>query len=153
MLHPLWRATPHPPGSVNGMSATKRPALGKLRVGDKVYVDETSRRGANWREATVTRVARVWVTIKADGGCELERRFRMDSQSIPSDYGYRMVARFVTPEQRAWDEKLSVARKLIHEARISFMFASPWGRPGGVLKLAELLSSVSDEEIASWSES
>lgn len=105
-----------------------RPELGKLAVGDQVLVIP----GGFFRNkpepvlATVTKVARVWVEMKrSDGdGWPKDWRFRLDTQHDGTDSNYR--ARFFTPEQYAWKEKIDEARETLRAAKIFPEYSSPW---------------------------
>lgn len=136
------------------MGKIERPALGTLKVGDKVIVIEPMHRQPNREyDGIVTKVARVWITVEHEYGMyPREARFRLDTQDDGNGSTYRW--RFVTPEQRAWDGLLAGARAVLADAgvEIARWTTSGWNAPGGILKLAELIKSVSAEEIKSWSE-
>lgn len=77
-----------------------KPDLGKVSVGDIVWVREGYGRNRSWRKAVVTKTARVWITVMTAGGWPREMRFRLDDQSDGS--GYSIGSYFYTVEQYEW---------------------------------------------------
>jgi hypothetical protein len=130
----------------------ERPALGTLKVGDPVLLIEPSyRRSTDDRyiPATVVKIARVWVAIQPEpneGYARAERRMRLDTQDDGSNSNYR--ERFVTPEQRAYDERMTAARQTLTNVGIRFDYHSPfWRDDAATLALAEkVLELISDED-------
>jgi hypothetical protein len=128
------------------VSAPERPPLGKLAVGDPVFVILSSNlhRGATreqrTHEAVVTEVRRVWCVLTETGR---DRPFprtwkmRLDDQ----DEGDRMYPqnndRFVTPEQHAYETALYEARAYLREQGVRLEPRSPW--VGREVQLAAVL--------------
>lgn len=88
---------------------TERPALGTVKVGDKVTVIEAPllyRRRTRAVPAVVTKVGRVWIEmVREDGGEDGSNwpwKMRRDTQNVGGHYSD--VDRFVTAEQLAWEQ-------------------------------------------------
>lgn len=95
-----------------------RPALGKVAVGDRllVFPRSYSRRSGERGpvEAVVSKVGRVWVElteVDSTGTTPAMWKLRMDTQR--SDSGTNYNDRFVTPEQYAWEQKISEAQHVV----------------------------------------
>lgn len=97
-----------------------------VKVGETVKVVEYNGRranGENSREAIVSKVARIWITVKVgDWGREL--RLRRDTQTDGSGFGY--PSRFYTLAQ--WDERerQEEAKEFLREQGITVEYKSPW---------------------------
>lgn len=134
----------------------KRPELGTLKAGDEVFV---VRRGYEMRgrepgdryiPATVAKVGRVWIDIEVS----IERRthkMRLDTQREQSNYSAG-VRSFVTPEQKAWDERLNDARRFLGKKhRIRADIDSPWY--GREIELADLIrAGIEESHDQAWDE-
>lgn len=103
----------------------KRPELGNVQVGDKIIVLDRGRRETRETDATVTRVARVWITATRNDDYPTEYRLRRDTQTDGSDVGTPLA--FRTPEQHAWHQREAAAEAFLKEAGIEI---SRWGRGG-----------------------
>lgn len=107
-----------------------RPELGPLTVGQKVLVIEADhyRRKSEPVPATVTKVARVWVTLTEITARPHPREWRMRidvQRENHRDYS-QLDARFVTPEQWAYEHRETEARAFLKEERITIEYGSPW---------------------------
>jgi hypothetical protein len=101
-----------------------------VRVGDTVIV-RSGNRSRNRRDEryTVTKVARVWITVQREGGegsgsWMPERRFRLDDQTDGSGYG--APDQFYTVEQWAKSERENAALAFLREQGIMVESGSPW---------------------------
>jgi hypothetical protein len=110
----------------------ERPPLGDIKVGDVVRVRTSSRWSADY-EATVTKVARVWITVRREGWTR-EFRFRLDDQTDGTKIG--SPDRFQTQAQYAWFLRQSQAVSWLREQRID-AFIGPWANRR--LELANIL--------------
>lgn len=123
----------------------ERPALGTLRPGDPVVLIDPDHHcyhpGDGTYPASVVKVARVWVTVRRDvGGAEI--KLRMDSQSQETGYGHGGY-RFVTPEQRAYDERMRAARQTLTDAGVRLDYHSPFSSDdAATLALAERVAQI-----------
>lgn len=134
------------------MSRAGRPELGKLNVGDPVFVIENSNlargrsREQRTYEAVVTEVRRVWCVLTSTGG---DRSFprtwkmRLDDQ----DEGDRMYPqnndRFLTPEQYEHETAQHEADLYLREQGVRLDPRSPWD--GREIELAGLLKAYGSE--------
>lgn len=99
----------------------ERPALGKMKVGDEVLVWQPRHGGGGqWIPWPVAKVGRVWITVRC-GSQDI--RFRIDTQRGYSEYSYGF--RFATHGQRAYDEKIESARKVLSDAGVDIAYHSP----------------------------
>lgn len=73
---------------------------------------------------TVTKKGRIWIEV--DAGYR-GRRFRMDTQN--DDRGYGVSARFLTPEQEAWEQTVNSADQYLRDQRLVLDYQSPWYAP------------------------
>lgn len=97
-----------------------RPELGPVKVGDTLYVIQPGRRRDRaYVEVVVTKVGRLWIDMDTPGSTSTRARYRMrlDTQHTGSTYGTG-GARFVSPDQRAWQEREDAARSFLEEAGI-----------------------------------
>jgi hypothetical protein len=121
---------------------TTRPELGTLAPGDKVYVTPP-RYGLiepEPIEATVKSVARVWVTIVGTVGERKhpqEWRMRLDTQDEGDRNYSQRNARFETPDQHAYDRRLTAAYNYLLGQGIRLDWDSPWR--DRTVELADLL--------------
>lgn len=92
-----------------------------VQVGETVILHGRNRGAATAREATVVSVARVWITVDAGTG---QLRFRRDTQTDGSDYGYPL--RFYTLTQWAEKQQRDEAATFLHEQGIDLRYDSPW---------------------------
>jgi len=124
------------------MEKIERPTLGTLSKGDKVIVIEPMRRQpAREHAGVVTKVARVWITVKHEyGGFPREARFRLDTQDDGGDSNYRW--HFVTPEQKAYDDRMNAARTVLRDAGIQLDHRSPLQSDAMTLALAERVAAL-----------
>lgn len=114
----------------------KRPDLGKLAVGDEVFVII---RGQHI-PARVAKVGRVWVDLdEIDDRFRYPRSWRMrqDTQADGSGYG----SRFVTPAQHDWEARHDAAEKYLEEQGIAFRYGSPWDTSERRIMLAAILKN------------
>jgi hypothetical protein len=103
-----------------------RPELGKLTVGDQVIVIQPIHRGApHMYDATVTKVARVWIDLVEVTDRTYPRvwRMRMNNQTDGGTTG--IPTRFVTAEQYAWEQREKQARDYLREIRVE-VWRGPW---------------------------
>jgi hypothetical protein len=123
-----------------------RPVLDSLRPGDPVIVTDPERRSAPPMEAHVVKAARVWITIavgSADDGQPYRREWKMrrDTQNEANSYGWG-GCQFVTPEQHAWDQQADAARRFLAGQGIDLRSDSPWRGGDRLLRLADLLNTI-----------
>lgn len=133
------------------MDEMKRPELGKLAVGDTVYVwPATSKRKQDAKPvpARVTSVARVWVelesveTFETIHGTRPRRtwRMRLDSQ----DSGNRMYSQrndsFITAEQLAYDQRITAAYRVLRKYGIDIVRFGPSDNDAFRVRLADMLT-------------
>lgn len=121
-----------------------RPELGTLKVGDPVLIippHNVYKSAVDPIEATVTKVARLFVTLtetNSTGRSPRTWRMRMSTQHEDSNYSH--YDRFVTPDQYAWDTRQSTARQYLFEVGVSIDSRSPHrGDTSFSLTLANLL--------------
>lgn len=105
-----------------------------VKVGDTVIVTEHRR---DPREAVVSKVGRVWVTV---GEGWQERKFRLDDQSDGSNIGYG--THFYTPDQWAEKQRSDEASTYLREQGIEIGWTSPWR--GREIELANVIRSVGE---------
>jgi hypothetical protein len=105
-----------------------RPTLGTPNVGDTVIVLVLRhRQETEVIEATITKVARLFVTITEnannrplyEGQIFRPRTWRMRMTTQHEDSNYVHYDRFVTPGQYAWDQRDSAARAYLREVGVS----------------------------------
>lgn len=101
----------------------KRPECPPLKVGDKVMVLEGTwggpRRGAI--PAVVSGAARVWLTIEdvsATSRYPRTWRMRRDTQNEGNTTYPQGNARFVTPEQYEYDQRIAAVSLVIRDAKV-----------------------------------
>lgn len=127
-----------------------RPGLpANFGVGSKVIVTipKVFRQGDEEFNATVTAASRVWLTIEADANPHQRWRMRRDTQqekvtmNTPGAGTYQ--ARFVTPEQRAYDQRMQAARELLRVEGVapSLGYAHLWP-DADVLALADFVHTL-----------
>lgn len=118
----------------------ERPAAGHLREDDSVFVHG---RGGKATPARVVKAARVWLTIEAPHarGHHLWR-MRRDTQNEGTDSMYQ--ARFVTPAQHQYDERLREANDYLFDQGIELRPYSPWREPHRRVALADLIRSAGE---------
>lgn len=110
-----------------------RPELGKPNVGDTVIVKVHRYRSIETIEATITKVARLFVTITENAnnrditpGTRISlREWRMRMTTQHEDSQYSNADSFVTPEQYAWDSRLTAAQSYLREVGVSVDSRSP----------------------------
>lgn len=100
-------------------------AMIDVKVGETVKVVEYDGRrqnGQNAKDATVIKVARVWITVKV--GTWREIKLRRDNQTDGSGYGYATC--FYTSAQ--WEERArrTEAMAFLREQGITVEHKSPW---------------------------
>jgi hypothetical protein len=123
---------------------SSRPELGDIRPGDEVYLRRSNNdmrrrdRSELYIRATVATVARVWITIEAEGRYK-PYRMRRDSQDEGTQYSGSNWS-FVTPEQRRWDDRRHEGRTYLDEQGIKLSIGSPW--EGREAELAEAVRSI-----------
>ncbi len=129
------------------MEKMERPTLGTLKIGDPVIVIDPDARRAEMREfpGEVIKVGRAWVTVRPSWGGDI--RFRMSSQSVEPGYGHGGY-RFVTPEQHAYDERMTAARRILSDAGIRFDFDSPFRDDDAAQIVAACVALESTEPIS-----
>ena len=109
-----------------------------VEVGQPVIMVEGNHsRHMTTRRGTVTKAARVWITVQPDDDAReyAARRYRLDSQTDGSPYSY--APRFYTLEQWAERERRIEAEQFLSEQGVRIERASPWS--GHVIELAELI--------------
>lgn len=126
-----------------------RPPLGKLEVGDTVWVQEaTYRRSAGAPPialAEVVSIARVWVTIaRKDNGHPREWRMRLDTQDEGDRRYTQRNAVFRTPAQQLWHWASTEASEYLRGQRITIDRGSPWGTEAGTIRLARIIWEASN---------
>jgi len=102
-----------------------------VKVGDTVIVTEFRR---DPREATVTKVGRVWFTI---GEGHYEEKFRLDDGTTGS--GYSSAPHAYTREQWAAKQQSEEAYAYLREQGVSIDYGSPWR--SRAVELANLIRS------------
>ena len=134
--------------------STVRPELGKPVVGDPVIVHRYKINNRDTKNleinAVVTKVARLFVTLAETDPVGLRPRvwkMRMSTQQEDSQYSH--VDRFVTPDQHAWDYRLSTASAYLREAGIDInAYKVPHGdRAAFTLKVANALRAADGLEL------
>lgn len=132
------------------MGTYDRPDLGPIAEGDKVIVRLLHYRNSTYVEATVTKAARVWLTITEnapdshdEGFRAREWRMRRDTQNTGSDSGYGES--FQTPEQREWERRSTEASNFLFDQGISLRHESPWNSDGQRMRLADILRNATEE--------
>jgi hypothetical protein len=111
----------------------------KVNVGDTVIIHNGYRNTVQRTyEATVTKVARIWITV---GEGYSARRFRLDDQTDGTGEGW--AKRFYTLEQWAEREKLNAAHAYLHKQGISLRSDSPWR--GKETELADVLKRLDND--------
>lgn len=100
-----------------------RPDAGDLKVGDLVWVIRFS---GKLLPATVTKVARVWMTVEdRSGGYPRTWKFRIATQSNDSS---RSAPRenFLTPDQKVFRDATLAAIEYLKSQKIAVGYDSPW---------------------------
>jgi len=108
----------------------------EVKVGDFVKVIEGYGHHENVREALVTSVARVWITVSTGGKYAREMRFRLDTQSA----GHGLTAyepRFYTMAQWERREAEMSASRYLREQGIDVAYSSPWRKR--LVELADMI--------------
>ncbi len=135
------------------MTSNERPALGDIKAGDLVYVPRSAQilkyhpDLVPYIPARIAKVARVWIDIKSVETRETIRgtmpaqtwRMRRDTQRESNGPNSHHENSFVTPEQRAWDERQKDALRFLHQQGIAVYRDSPWA--GRRVELADLIRS------------
>ncbi len=101
-----------------------------------MFVREGGGRHITTIPAKVAVVGRVWVTIEHPGS-RRQWKLRKDTQRDARGVGY--ATNFATPEQLAYDQKVSAAAKYLAEQGIDVRYDSPWRGSDGTIALAEIL--------------
>jgi hypothetical protein len=134
------------------VSAPERPPLGKLAVGDPVFVILSSNlhRGATREQRTlpaeVVEVKRVWCVLREEGrGAPVGRhwRMRLDDQDEGDRTYPQNNDRFVTPAQHAYETALYGARAYLREQGVQLAPRSPW--VGREVQLAAVLRAAAPD--------
>ena len=130
---------------------TKRPALGDIAEGATVYVwpstnGRSRKPDARPAPAKLAKASRVWMTIECitDDDWPREWRMRRDTQDEGNRMHPQQNARFVTPEQLAYDDAVAAARRTILEHGLIIDFGTRWDSDAGRVRLAQLLRSAND---------
>lgn len=110
--------------------------MNTIEVGQKVMVTDGYGRDQRAHEGTVTKVARVWVTVQY-GQFNREIKFRLESQATDSQYP--SGSRFYTVEQWAKREAEAAAFVYLREQGISVDHYSPWRKK--IVELAAILKA------------
>ena len=115
----------------------ERPTAADIKVGDTVFIRQGRGAARNGIvEATVTKVARVWITLMSHGPYPTEYRFRKDTQGASMDSSdYR--AHFLTLDQWKWDEHEKAGRAFLNEQGIQIDPFGKWSKRRG--QLADIL--------------
>jgi hypothetical protein len=130
-----------------------RPELGPIAEGDAVFVYQNSwsstRRADSVISAQVVKVARVWIDIasfetrETPNGAVPVRTWRMRRDTQCETAGPNPVgARFVTPEQHLYNERLREARGFLRDQGITLKSESPWNSDERLVQLADLIGGV-----------
>jgi hypothetical protein len=110
----------------------------EVKVGDFVKYTEGYGRHENAREALVTSVARVWITVTTGGKYAREMRFRLDTQTdSPGPNGGAYSPRFYTIAQWEWREAETSAIRYLREQGINVIYDSPWSKR--LVELADII--------------
>jgi hypothetical protein len=125
-----------------------RPALGKVAVGDRLLVIPTTYNSRTRQEpvpATVTKAARVWIDLEEiTDGYARTWRLRLDTQHDGGNGNYH--DRFVTPEQYAWEQRISGAWETLRVAKAAPDLGSPWRRDEErLLALADFIRTYDEQ--------
>jgi hypothetical protein len=99
-----------------------------FKEGDAVLI-VPGRYGGTSREpiaATITKAARVWLTITEISTKPHPREWRMRRETQREDSEYSYVDRFVTAEQYEAEQRIARDRKFLEEQRIRIDHHSPW---------------------------
>lgn len=133
-------------------TATKRPELGELTVGQPVMIHRSPNdmRGRDiteaWIPAVVVTASRVWVQLKradnADYGWK-QWRMRRDTQNEGTKYT-GSNASFATREQYDWDQTRAWALRRLGENGIRLDRDSPWY--GNEVALADIIVRDAQEQ-------
>lgn len=126
-----------------------RPELGPIAAGNKVFVVDPRFRVVPIT-ARVVKVNRVWIDIESAEVVETRDghrpcrtwRMRKDTQyetAGPNPRG----ARFLTPAQHEYDERLFAANLVLCEEGITIHRNSPWSSAERRIQLADLLAAAS----------
>jgi len=124
------------------MTPPQRPLLGDIKPGDLVLVTDPDRSGSK-TAAHVVKAARVWIEIKADDSPR-KWRMRRDTQNENTGFGYG-GHRFVTAEQRTWDQRLEEADAYLAELGIGFRPGRLWSASEKRIQLADMIRATTEE--------
>jgi hypothetical protein len=111
----------------------------QFKEGDAVLVIP-GRYGRGVREpipATITKAARVWLTITEATASSLAREWRMRRDTQREDSAHSYVNRFVTAEQYEAEQRAAADAQFLREQGIEVAYGSPWR--GRVSELADLI--------------
>lgn len=128
----------------------ERPALGDIKPGDLVYVTSSMNdmrerpRDEYYTPARVTKAARVWITMVTENRWPRELRMRRDVQNEATQYS-GSNAGFVTPEQRAYDETVSVVRRALNDNGIQVDRFGAWSGLQRQAALAAFIRAVTEK--------
>ncbi len=121
-----------------------KPPLGKIAVGDHLLVFEARYNSGRTLyppiAAVVEKVGRVWVDLREANNVRSQARtwrLRLDTQHDGSKTNYH--DRFVTAEQYAWEGRVSDARDVLREAKVTPDAGSPWKSDDRLLALADFI--------------
>lgn len=121
-----------------------KPELGKVEVGDRLIVIPGRRSrysDTTPRPAIVTKAAPVWIDLveesTQDRPYPKSWRMRRDTQHEGGNTNYN--ARFVTPEQYAWEQRQLAAVKYLKEIDLRLEWSSPWASGDKAIVLANLM--------------
>lgn len=140
--------TPERPTFLTDDLPEKRPELGTLAVGDTVWVIEPSHRhkrggGAPPVLATVTAIARVWITVTRQGdGYPREWRLRLDTQTDGQQSNW--ATSFRTPAQQLWAWAWGEASRYLSEQGLHLDIGSPWRAERQTIRLARTIWEASN---------
>lgn len=128
------------------MTASKKPELGELTVGQSVMVrrspnDMHRRKGEDrYIPATVVKTARVWVDLEGmEETWKRTWRMRRDTQDEGTQYS-GSNASFLTMDQHAWEETRSWALATLKDHGLTVESCSPWR--GREIELADHLAKL-----------
>lgn len=115
-----------------------KPPLGPVKVGDRLLVIPAARNNRIKEpvEVTVTKVGRIWAEFAEVDGPR-SWRLRLDTQH---DGGAGSVHdRFVTFEQRAWENRMRLVDAELFDAGIRIDHSSPWREEERRIALANFI--------------
>lgn len=124
------------------MEKMERPKVGALKIGDPVLIRVPGRYvndDARWQPGTVVKVGRVWIAVRRQAGMDM--RFRLDTQDDGAERSN--CYHFVTPEQRAYDDRMATAGRVLADAGIRYDRDSPFSKDLSMtLALAERVAQL-----------